>query len=243
MWILDRLKGFYLPPAERLTSTTANQIGSTPRKTVQNERILEMLICTTADTTDDHDKVESDWWSGLSLEQAGRLEATADGKTRWLDVILKEYPNDTWILGPDINNYQEHDMRLVACNPAFQGGTRSVEVTGSGTFNITVSNPTDRPMWLNFVGTAGTWKIPDGLSSRMVTLPALAEGWKLWTDPQVRSLEVDSGAPVWPSVMKGVTFTKAIPPHTKKTLIHPQIVSGSGTLRVEMVDQYSRPWG
>ena len=239
--LLDHAKGLYFPPARGISSQTAWQVGSTPRKVVHDERILELLIGTRGRTTDEHDEVESDWWADWSLEEDGRLEV--DDGARWIDVRLKEYPDDTWSIAPDVNNFMDHDMRIVSHNPAWQGGTRPIEKSGSGAIPIPITNPTDRPQWLNFVGTAGQWYLPDGLSSRMVPMPNLSQGWKLYTDPQVRTLEVDNGAALWPEIMKGVTFTKPIPPRTlQPVLIYPTI-SGSGTIRVEMVDQYSRPWG
>jgi hypothetical protein len=140
----------------------------------------------------------------------------------------------------------EHDMELLACNPAWQGGTRAKEASGSGTLDLgPVINETDRDMWLIFCGTPGLWKIPDGLSDRMVDMPNLPDGWKLWTDPQVRTLEFDTPGivPAWPNIMKGVTFTKPLPPRMRKAvMLHPYI-NGYGEIRVEMVDQYGRPWG
>lgn len=239
--LLDHAKGLYLPPTELLTTSTAFQVGSTPRKTVEDERLVEMLIGTRGFSQGAHDQTESDWWASWSTQQAGRLEV--DGGARWLDVRVRKWPDAEWKIWPDVNNFMSHDMDLVACNPAWQSGVRAKEVTGSGSLAVPVINRTDRPQWLNFVGSAGLWKLPDGLSTRMVDMPPLTQGWKLYTDPQVRTLEVDDGEKLWPGIMKGVTFTKPLPPRMKQpVVIHPHI-TGTGTIRVEMVDQHSRPWG
>ncbi|QYB01480.1 hypothetical protein I1A62_30075 [Rhodococcus sp. USK10] len=242
--LLDHAKGLYLPPGKLIMSKGAYQVGATPRKTVEDERVVEMLIGTRGATSRIHDRVESDWWGSWSMLEPGRLEA--DGGERWLDVRILEWPDDPWTIHPEVNHFMSHDMRIVACNPAWQGGMRpSIEVTGTGVLTIPgITNLTDRDMWLNVVGTGGgTVKIQDGLSSRIITIPQpLTEGWKVYTDPQQRTLEVDSGLPLWPDIMRGITFRSPIPPGTENASITVQ-VSSTATVRAEMIDQYSRPWG
>lgn len=243
--VLDHLKGLYLPPKKLITTSAATQVGSTPRKTVEDQRVIEMLVATEGATQRDHDRVESAWWASWSHFEVSRLEV--DNGARWLDARLLEYPDDPWTIHPEVNNWMEHDMRIVACNPAWQAGTRVTdEVTGTGNLIIPgISNPTDRPMWLNFVGTPGEYWIQDGLSNRWVHIQEpLTQRWKLYTDPQARSLEVEDGTGVWPKIMKGLTFRSPIPPGTEDaTITVVRVGSGTGTIRAEMVDQYSRPWG
>lgn len=242
--VLDHLKGLYLPPKKLITTSAATQVGSTPRKTVEDQRVVEMLVGTEGASQRDHDRVESAWWASWSHLEVSRLEV--DDGARWLDVRLLEYPDDPWTIHPEVNNWMEHDMRIVACNPAWQAGTRVTdEVTGSGTLIIPgISNPTDRDQWLNFVGTPGRWAIQDGLTERMVEIPEpITQEWKLYTDPTARSLEVDDGTGVWPKIMRGITFRSPIPPGTEDATVTVYCLDGSGTIRAEMVDQYSRPWG
>jgi len=241
--ILDKASGLYLPPEELVTSSGAWQIGSTPRKTIEDERKVGLLIGTRGATEDIHDEVESAWWDGWSTERAGRFTASkGSGPYRWLDIRKSKNPPSEWSIAPDVNNFMEHDMELVACNPAWQAGMREDEQVVSGQRIFELTNPTDRPLWPIILGTPGaTWEIQDGTTSRMVKMPALNQNWKLYTDPQVRTLEVENGPAVWPEAMRGVTFTDPIPPRT----IYPiQFkIKGTGDIRIELIDQYSKPWG
>ena len=242
--ILDHAKGLYMPPARVVTSAAAWQIGSTARKVIEDQRVVELDIGTKGVSGREHERTESDWWASWSLHEEGKLECYSwDGdEYRWLDVRLFDTPDSEWSIHPDVNHFIDHGMKLLACNPAWQGGTRAVEVSGSGVLEVPISNLTDRPTWLNISGTPGVWKLQDALSSRMVPMPALSQMWKIYTDPQVRTLEVDDASALWPKIMNGVSFTKAIPAGTQPTTWHAEI-AGSGTILVEMVDQYSRPWG
>lgn len=241
--ILDKASGLYLPSEELVTSSGAWQIGSTPRKTIEDERKVGLLIGTRGATEDIHDEVESAWWDGWSTDRAGRFTASkGSGPYRWLDIRKSKNPPSEWSIAPDVNNFMEHDMELVACNPAWQAGMREDEQVVSGQRIFELTNPTDRPLWPIILGTPGsTWEIQDGTTPRMVKMPALNQNWKLYTDPQVRTLEVENGPAVWPEAMRGVTFTDPIPPRT----IYPiQFkIKGTGDIRIELIDQYSKPWG
>ncbi|TXG89072.1 hypothetical protein DW322_00955 [Rhodococcus rhodnii] len=242
--IMNHVKGLYLPPRKLVLTRSANQRGATARKVVEDERVVEMVVSTQARTGREHDDVESLWWQSWSHLETGRLEV--DRGARWLDVQLLEYPDDPWTIHPEQNNYLEHDMRIVACNPAWQGGTRTTpEQTGTGVLTFKVRNPTDLTMWPVIVGDGGgIIRIQDGLTDRIVEIPhPLHEGWKVFTDPQQRTLDVTSGLPLWPDVMRGITFGSPLPAGMRRSRTLTVEVQTEATVRVELVDQWIKPWG
>lgn len=239
------MEDLYMPPSEQLTSAGAWQVGSTARKIVEDQRVVRPVLGTHGATIRQHGRVESRLWRVVRRGHPVWWCIRSGSEVRRLGLLLSSVSSSSATpLTPEAygNNYLEHTLQMIACNPAWQTGSRWSEPwTGPGTGELVLRNRGDRPMWPRYVCTAGSWAIEDGDTGRMVPLPAMGQGFKVWTDPTEPTIEVEAGDSGWPLNMQGVTFTQPIMPGETVTVT---VASASGgEIVAELVDQYDRPWG
>lgn len=197
------------------------------------------------------------YWDGDTLAQ---LVVEADNDRRTLDVQMAENPEFAPDLDPVDLGYGNVFYRLKVAQPMWQGKTTVTEweTSGrSGSGMIEVSNPSDVPMWQEWVLTPGTWTLPDHrfggaprkrvvLDSRTITLRPAPTGLRVSLDPMQRMFKDAAGTNVMGQVGGGFYMLHEIPPYTPRTELPISVTAApSGGARAELHQPrlWSRPFG
>lgn len=134
--------------------------------------------------------------------------------------------------------------------------------TGTSEGFVTVSNPTDQPLFLKWVVTRGKWTLPDfqwtgkkyerepggEWGNRKITLPLLTElegGARIDLDRMKLGVRDFSGTNLI-GRMNGIWFMHAVPPYTPAYELPVKVEDAPvGGARVEIYTprRWSRPWG
>ncbi|OZC55958.1 hypothetical protein CH276_28030 [Rhodococcus sp. 06-470-2] len=250
-WIVHGLTGvFSAPPETSVRTSRAYQIGSTPRMTKIEERLVDFKVRLEGRTRRDLEELrvawESSWSTKADNEFVTRSEVYGERTLR----LRLDRPIE---LDVDSFNMQSTRMELemvtVACWPYLGSTVDTISKSfGGGTTNLLyeIDNPTDVPLWLEWEGSPiMSAQLPDALTGRMVPIPAQASVWKVRTRKTFETLSSAATPPVneWKK-MRGVSFLAEIPPRTPPTTV-PVVVTASapGTLRCVMRRNHKMPWG
>lgn len=250
-WIVHGLTGvFSAPPETSVRTSRAYQIGSTPRMTKIEERLVDFKVRLEGRTRRDLEELrvawESGWSTGADNEFITRSEVYGD---RVLRLRLDRTPE------PDMTSFNmqstrmELEMVTVACWPYLTSGVdRITKDFPAGTWELEypIDNPTDVPLWLEWEGTPMiSAELPDALSTRRVPIPTQTSVWKVRTRKTFETLSSAATPPVneWKK-MRGVSFMYEIPPRTLPTKLIAKITTNqAGYLRAVMHRNHKMPWG
>lgn len=247
-WILHGLSGVWqTPPKELIRTSRARQHGSTPRMTRVDERIVDFRARLEATTRSGFEQLFAAWNRAWSTDVGSVLEVHTEGYgKRDLHVRLDRH------MQPDVAKHSlqstkiEIECVIVACWPYLTSGIDAKDyVAVGGRVEFPIINRTDVPLWLEYGGTPAIWSLPDGLSDRMVKLPAQSDIWKVRTRQNFETLSgVQPGVNEW-ARMRGVSFMYEIPPGTKKTMLTATVEAAQGTptLRVFQPRYHQMPVG
>ena len=192
-----------------------------------------------------------------------RLEIETPDSLRWIDVQRSRDPQ----YSPELDAVKALQLGegivtyfLKAANPMWASAPtvtswETGSTSGSGT--ITISNPTDQPMYHEWVLTPGTWTVPDpewgGPEGRRVIrhqrdieLRPNTSGLRISLDPMARMFRDMEGINVAGQVAAGYWLLHEIPPHTPPTDLPISVTDApSGGARAELHQPrlWSRPWG
>lgn len=269
------IKGIFHAPVVTRRRSSAFQKGSTYEGKTYNERHITFKVNIRGDDPEDWQHL-SNFWNSLwdyeidpwdpdsTLTKMAITTPSSGTRCLWLakdDTVPFESEHD-----PRITRSSTELMAAVADQPFFfedryENTPYDYFETGSeGTSEgfVTISNPCDQPMWLQWVVTRGTWTLPDyswtgkkhhrvpggQYLNRKITLPALGdtEGGAritLYRDKlQVRDLNGTNLA----GRMNGISFLHRIPPKTPETNLPVKVENAPvGGARVEVYCQ--RRWG
>lgn len=200
--------------------------------------------------------VEERFFNSFSPEEPATIVYTSASGRRTLDVTLLEKTKTAVKNDPRLMEYSKMVLTLRAAFPFWKGETRTNTVvfpSGTGTNTVTVYNPTDRPLYLQWACTApGRWTLPDysfkrdAQSERKITTPTLTEGQDLTIDtyPRTETYTAADGSNIAGRFF-GVDFLHPVPPRTPPTELPVSVENGGANaeVMVRMVEYWKRPHG
>ncbi|CRY84390.1 Phage tail protein [Nocardia farcinica] len=275
LFLSPDIKGIYDAPVQTRRKSSAFQKGSTYLGKSYKERRITFGVDIKGDTPEEWQQLQDDWnsiwdyepdpWDPDSTLTKMSITTPISGtRSLWLakdDTVEFESKHD-----PHITRSSRVPMAVVADQPFFfedkwENSPYDYFETGSaGTSEgfVTISNPCDQPIWLQWVVTRGKWTLPDfswrgkkhhrvpggEWANRKITLPELTalEGGAritLYRDKlQVRDFAGTNLA----GRMNGISFEHVVPPKTPETNLPVKVENAPvGGGRVEVYCQ--RRWG
>lgn len=253
--------GLYDAPVTTIWNQSAFQTGSSFGGYRTNKRDLVFGINIHESAGRSWESVDSAWRKAWAYDRDSVLTVTSDFGARSLSLRMSEQPDFKPVKDPHLKQWAKVVMSCTAGNPwwvesdvtASWVSPADTTAGGSRSGTVTVSNPTDQPMWLRWVVSApGQWTLPDfswaadSFAARTVILPRTAAGQDLTidTDPMEEMIVARDNTPVW-AQMNGVSFMHAVPPYTPATAVPVSVTyapAGASVLVVQSRN-WSRPWG
>ena len=206
----------------------------------------------------DWEDIESRFYAGFAPDRVATITVTTEMEQRTLQVVKMEGTKTTSKKDPRLLHYSRITLTLRAPFPFWKGDTHLAvfkATPGIIAGQLTIFNPTDRPMWPQWSMTApGRWKIPDfdfdnptGQDGRrVITTPELRAGEDLTIDTYPRSERyVAANGSNIAGRFGGIDFLHPIPPHTRETKVPVEVRGGNNdsSIQCRMVEYWSRPWG
>ncbi|MGZ9829942.1 phage tail protein [Tsukamurella ocularis] len=254
-------------PVKTIYNATAFQEGATyGGKRVMMRNPVLMVKC--YDRGDGVADTESRWRMAWDYDTDTTIRISTDGARPSVRTIKLRLGKE-----PDVITPLSKDMRLIdRCNvvltlaagdpffyepDALDHWTATTSNDASGT--VTISNPTDQKLWLQWELTApGIWRLPDYSfgdnskgwavehANRIIVLPSLGTGQhvNLDTYPDNERIDADDESLVW-ARMRAIEFLYPVPPYTAPIELPVRVTNGpvGATARVRMRRRWSRPWG
>ncbi|MFC4128925.1 hypothetical protein [Nocardia rhizosphaerae] len=278
LFLAPNIKGIFDAPVTTLRKSSVYQKGATYEGKRYQQRDITFAVNIHGETPEEWQDLQSRWnaaweyeadrWDPASTLTKMSVTTPSSGtRSLWLaknDTVEFESKHD-----PRITRTSVQPMAVVADQPFwfedryedspydyFETGA-----TGTSEGFVTISNPTDQPMWLQWVVTRGIWTLPDYTWSgtkhhripggqwpnRKITLPELTdlEGGAritLYRDKlQVRDFAGTNLA----GQMNGISFLHQIPPKTPETNLPVKVENAPvGGARVDVYCQrrWSHVW-
>lgn len=221
-------------PVETIWQSTVGQIGGTFRGLNFAPREISMPVMILDHKGESWQSIDSRWRRAWSYTDDSTITVEVDGRARHLKARLKATPEQK--LETTSGQAQGASimlMHLVAGDPLWHSDTVTEEWVFNGvhwTGNVTVSNPTDVPMWLQWVVTGPasiilpdySFETRDGYpgvdqQTRRIVLPHLRYQWDALvdSDPTHEQLAVLGKPNFWMLLEK--PFLYPIPPRTPPT--------------------------
>ncbi|WP_280404963.1 phage tail protein [Nocardia brasiliensis] len=262
VWLGTDVEGIYDAPVRTIYASHASQIGSTyyAKRNLQRDIVFGVAIGNTESRS--WQENDSEWRKAWSYSEDTKLWITTEDSRRFLKLRISEQPQFTPEHDPNMTKVEKVVMTCVAADPWWyeEPVTDSFVATGASSSGVvTVSNPTDQEIWLEWVLQGpGRWVIPDYSwgdnrfrraeedKYRKISTPRANPNQVFWinTDPFADQLRDLNGSQVW-SLMNGVTFLYPIPPWTPDTDIPVSVTEAAAGvgLQVRCPRNWSRPWG
>lgn len=261
--------GIYDAPVKTIHNSHAFQTGSTygGKRNLQRDIVFGVYA-----HHDDGDKNwsfnDSEWRKGWSYEQDCKLWITTEDSRRYLKLRMSQHPEFKPEHDPNGTQIEKVVMTCVANDPWWYEKNDVTDLwesptsTLNGSINygtVSVSNPTDVPIWLKYVvHGAAKPMLPDFSfgddryeraeidADRKLWLPKITAGDTIVYDTDEEADQATSRLkiPYWQQ-MNGVTFCYPIPPYTKKIQLPVGMTlaaAGMG-IQVRCPRPWSRPWG
>lgn len=269
VWLGTDVTGIYDAPVKTLHSSHAFQTGSTYRGKRNLQRDLVFGVWTTDDNTTSWEDGDSQWRKAWDYSRDAKLWITVDSSRRYLKLRLAEQPQVTMERDPRLLGRAQVVMTCVANDPWWyeeevtDSWVATTDTTGGSTETgtVTVANPSDVPIWLQWIVQApGKPTLPDFSfgsnryeravidADRQVVMPELIPGEHIYvdTDEEATNGQVNSSLDTEVYLrMNGVTFCYPIPPYTDPIdlpVAMSRAPAGSG-IQVRQPRPWSRPWG
>lgn len=270
----SQVAGIYDSPEKQTWKSGARQVGAKfkNRKILARDMDLGFLCKETLTHTAEENEsylvqavgFELDHWDDSA--KYARLRVTTDlSGPRDLDVVQYEEPDFSPKQDPLLHQLLNPILKLRSGNPDwYEPDVISTQTwTDDGWKEVTVENPTPRPMMIRWVCTQGTWTIPDfswggekgrrrpagTYSDRYIACPTIDAG----DGGMVVNLDVTEDlmvrSPNGTNLLArfgGQMFLHSVPPYTQKqTLpVYCQDVPDAGA-QIQLVQprRWPRPWG
>ncbi len=271
-------RGLFEAPVVTRRRSSAFQKGSTYQGKSYDQRDITFGVHLKGETPEEWQSLHNEWHSmwdyendpwdlDSTLTKLSITTPTAGTRSLWLalsDTVPSEYEH-----APHLTRSSLEKMAVVADQPLyFEDAYENTpvdyfETSSAGTSEgwVTISNPCDQPMWLQWVVTRGVWTLPDYSwvgkkhqripggehANRKITLPGLGdvEGGArvtLYRDKlQVRDLFGTNLA----GRMNGIAFLHRVPPKTPETNLPVKVEAapaGGGRVEVYCQRRWSHPW-
>ncbi|RBO87960.1 hypothetical protein [Nocardia puris] len=262
VWLGTDVAGIYDAPVRTIYGSHSSQIGSTyyARRNLQRDIVFGVTVGNTTGRT--WGQADSAWRKAWSYDRDTRLWITTEDSRRHLRLRLGEQPAFEPERDPHMTKVERVVMTCVAGDPWWyeEPVTDAFVATGPESQGaVTVSNPTDVEIWLEWIVQGpGRWVLPDFSwgdnrfrraeedRHRRISLPMARADQVFWvqSDPFADQLRDMNGSQVW-SLMNGVAFLYPVPPWTPETELPVSVTDaeeGAG-LQVRCPRTWSRPWG
>lgn len=225
-WLLTDPKGIYDAPLKTSWEQTTNSVGAIPTGVSYPPRDLQISLGVIGeDSPAQWRKTDSQLRLAFSELADSTLRVTTEDGIRELNCRLYDTPVMTSDIDPSVGRYAATVFSLRAGNPMWQGETVTHEWTFTGKNfydTITIENPSDRPLWPQWVLPAPTSVVlPDidftTAQEHWVTMPWQRAGQDVLVDTRPGVEEaVCAGYPMWLATVPD-HFLHPIPPHTPPT--------------------------
>lgn len=234
VWMKDEHVGLLDTPVTTLWSSGANQIGATFGAAKFDARTISLPVFLLDSKDRRWQSVDSRWRKAWSYHADSTIEVTSSSGLRRLKCRLESTPEHALGKGGQLMGTSSLLMSLKAGDPLWYSG----EVTEPWRFNgvtwhghVTVTNPTDMPMWVKWTVTGPASVILPDFSfetregwpghehqDRRITMPFQPKGVDVAvdTDPMVEQV-VALQKPSWWAKMNGQFFCYPVPPWTPPT--------------------------
>lgn len=274
VWIAEGgVRGIYDSPEKQTWKSGARQIGAKQvnRKILARDIDLQFICKETASHTAEQNESFLVQAIGFGLDRYddnakyARLRVTTDSSGwRDLDIVQYEEPEIGTPQDPIMHQLIRPTLKLRSGNPDWycDDVISTCEWSEDGWGEVTVENPTPRPMLHKWVATQGTWTLPDfswkggkgnrfpggDHSTRMVTFPALTSGdGGMVVDLDLSELHLRSGNGTnLLARFGGKHLIHEIPEYTQKTTlpVFCENVPDEGAM-IQLVQprKWPRPWG
>ncbi|MFE5790595.1 phage tail protein [Rhodococcus erythropolis] len=261
--------GIYDAPVKTIQNSHAFQTGSTygGKRNLQRDIVFGVYA-----HHDDGDKNwsfnDSEWRKGWSYEQDCKLWITTEDSRRYLKLRMSQHPEFKPEHDPNGTQIEKVVMTCVANDPWWYEAddvtdlweSRTSTLNGSINYGtVSVSNPTDVPIWPKYVvHGAAKPMLPDFSfgddryeralidADRKLWLPKISAGDTIVYDTDEEADQATSRLkiPYWQQ-MKAVTFCYPIPPYTKKIQLPVGMTLAAAGLGIQVrcPRPWSRPWG
>ncbi|MFD3511135.1 phage tail protein [Nocardia sp. NPDC058666] len=254
--------GLYDAPVTTIWNSTAFQIGATYGGANWQKRDVVFGVNVSATDSSNWESVDSAWRKAWAYDRDSKLIITTEYGARTLHLRMSQQPEFKPLRDPHLKHWAQVTMTCTAGIPWWveedttATAVSTVDTRGEGaseTLWLPISNPTDQPMWLQWVGSApAQWTLPDfswredSFAARVITLPSLVAGQDITvdTDPIEEMIVAADNSSVW-ARMNGRMFLHSVPPWTPETLL-PATVRGAAPgaqIQVRCPRNWSRPWG
>lgn len=268
-FLLTDVAGIYDAPVETIRNSHAFQIGSDFGGLRNLERVVVFGVLIDTSNGSTWQENDSEFRKLWSYTKDSKLWIETEDSRRYLKVRLREQPDFKPEFDPNQNRINTVTLTLVAGDPWWYDSEDSdtwvstVDTSDGSTTTgtVTVSNPTDNPIWLKWMIQApGKPTLPDfsfgddrferGLidDDRQIVMPELMAGEhvRVDTDEQANGGQcVSSIDSAYYMRMGGVTFCYPLPADTDEMLL-PVAMSrapaGVG-IQVRCERPFSRPFG
>lgn len=239
---------FQQAPRTPTRTSRAYQIGSTPRMTKIEERLLDFRVRLDGRTRRDLEELWTRWTMAWSFEQDSTLtiEPELNGPREIRVRLDREMRPDVGAFSMQSTS-MEIEMVVVACWPFLTSGTDVLEwdfPAGTSSHTFVTNNNTDVPLWMEYGGDPITSaQLPDALSGRMVPIHTQTDVWKVRTRKSLETISSASGTNQLVG-LRGVSFLYEIPPRTPIVRLPVTVTASSpGKLRAFMPRHHEMPWG
>lgn len=264
-------KGIYDAPVTTIWNSTAFQTGATYGGLRVNKRDIVFAVWIWQMPGQSWESIDAAWRRAWAYDADCTMTITTETGSRSLQLRLSEQmdfdpPHDPHIKAQAMVTltctagvpwWVETDITETWVSP-----TNTTAGTSVAHGSVTIENPTDQPMYLQWVVSApGQWTLPDfsfGLDylngfgtgannvDRVIILPTQAAGQILTidTDPSQEMIVSSDGSNFW-ALMNGISFLYPVPPWTPATSLPVAVTlaPAGAILTVIQPRNFSRPWG
>jgi len=261
------IEGLGDAPVKTIHNSHAFQTGSTygGKRNLQRDVVFGVWI--TDDYVDSWAEADSEWRKAWSYDEDCTLLITSEGSRRSLKLRLSEQPQLDMERDPRLLGRGLVVMTCVANDPWwYEDEVTSAWVSTTSTLGgsvnygtVTVSNPTDVPIWPKYVVHGpGEPLLPDYSfgddrheratidAARTIWCPPIATGDTILFDSDEEAEQATSllDLPYW-MTMAGKTFCYPIPPYTPPTQLQVGFTRAPANagIQVRCPRPWSRPWG
>lgn len=247
-------------PIKTLWSQSVYQDGATYDGYVVEplDLVLTFFIFGDKDFNRSWSDTNSQFRKAMDTSMGGEVQIVVETDSGERTLFVRKYQatRSTNKKDPHLLKYSKATFTMRAEVPFWLGETVVSTVqtsTATMTANVTVSNPTDRPIWLEWAVTSpGKWILPDynfaggPYAFRKIALPELSAGQDMTIDTHpLHETYIAADGHNIAGRFGGVDFLHPIPPHTPNTLLPVQVSNGSGTsiCQVRMKQYWNLPYG
>ncbi|AEV52095.1 minor tail protein [Rhodococcus phage RGL3] len=255
------VKGLYDPKVKVIFEEPANYPGARylTHRFLKRDVIFKVEILGDGDGESSWKYRDSFWARQWAYDEPCYLDVTTEDGKRSLGLQLAENIDVDLTYDPNGSAIHSAVMTTVGYDPFWYSDPDTYvwnPTSSDQTYRISVldPNPTDQPIWPEWVATApGKWTITDyswrndALANRRIELPTLTLGENVLvqTDPRRRQVTSENKTNVW-ARMGGVRFRHPIPKYTLGLHEFEVRFEGDPTgaeLALKLPRPWSRPWG